>query len=77
MNTDFYWRFVNTLMLNLATIAAVVVAVVSFTYRGIREWYTNGGKDMMVSNTCKLLQFVNKTAERLYYQIEESETVNV
>jgi len=77
MNTDFYWRFVNTLMFNLATIAAVVMAVVSFTYRGIREWYINGGKQQLINNTCKLLQFVNKTAERLYYKIEESETVTV
>ena len=77
MNTDFYWRFVNTLMFNLATIAAVVMAVVSFTYRGIREWYINGGKQQLTNNTCKLLQFVNKTAERLYYKIEESETVTV
>ena len=77
MNIEFYKSFVNTLMLNLATISAVIVAVVSFTYRGIREWYTNGGKQVMMNNACKVLQFVNKTAERLYYQIEDAETVTI
>jgi len=70
MNTDFYWRFVDTLMFNIATIAAAIVAVVSFTYRSTREWYANGGKEQLGNVTMRVLQFVNTWSELLYYRVE-------
>ncbi|UNH61130.1 hypothetical protein SSZBM1_13 [Synechococcus phage S-SZBM1] len=65
--------FVNTLLLNIATIAAIIVGVVSYAYSGLREWYNNGGKHQIINNSCKVLQFVNKTAEGIYYKLEDAE----
>jgi len=47
----FYWKFVDTLVKNLATIAAVVVAVIQFLIRAYNE---NDGAS-------KVRKFVNQT----------------
>ena len=52
-------------MLTLATVLAIIVGVVSYAYRAARVWYTNGGKEVIVANTIKVLQFVIQTAESL------------
>jgi len=74
MNSTFYWRFVDTLVFNIATIAAIVVGIVSFTYRNTREWYADGGKQVMINNACKFMAFVNRTAEKIYYTLEDADT---
>ena len=53
------------MMLTLATVLAIIVGVVSYAYRAVRVWYTNGGKEVIVANTIKVLQFVIQTAESL------------
>ena len=77
MTDTFAKTFVNTLMFNIATIVAIVVAVVRYTYRAARVWYNEGGKQVMINNACKLLAFVNKTAEKAYYTLEDAEIVTV
>lgn len=73
MNTEFFKSFVNTLVLNIATIVAIVVAVVSYTYRAARVWYAEGGKQVLINNACKVMAFVNRTAEGIYYRLEDAE----
>lgn len=77
MTDTFAKTFVNTLMFNIATIVAIVVAVVRYTYRAARVWYNEGGKQVMINNACKLLAFVNKTAEKAYYTLEDAEIATV
>lgn len=77
MNTEFFKSFVNTLLINIATIAAIVAGVVSYTYRAARVWYANGGKQVMINNACKFMAFVNKTAEQAYYRLEDAEIATV
>ena len=77
MTDTFLKSFVNTLVINIATIVAVVVAVVTFAYTAAANWYTNGGKQVIINNACKVLAFVNKLSERVYYTLEDAETVNV
>jgi len=73
MNTDFYWRFINTLMINIATIAAIVVGVVSFTYRSTLEWYNNGGREFLMTAAANVALMFNKLTERVYYTLEDAE----
>lgn len=47
----FYWTFIDTLILNVATIAAIVVAFVQFAVRSFKE---NGGPE----KTRKVMQTV-------------------
>ena len=74
MNTEFVKSFVNTLLFNIATIVAIVVAVVSYTYRAASDWYNNGGRTVLINNACKVMAFVNKTAEGIYYRLEDADT---
>lgn len=46
MNTEFFKSFTNTLLFNLATIAAVIVGLVSYAYRAFRVWYAENGEDV-------------------------------
>lgn len=73
MTDTFTKAFVNTLLINIATIVAVIVAVVSYTYRAARVWYNEGGREFLITNACKVMMFVNKTAERVYYTLEDAE----
>lgn len=77
MTDTFTKTFVNTLMFNIATIVAVIVAVVSYTYRAARVWYTQGGREFLITNACKVMMFVNKTAERVYYTLEDADTATI
>lgn len=74
MNTDFFKSFANTLVLNIATIVAVIVGVVSYTYRATRVWYNEGGREFLITNACKFMAFVNRIAEQAYYRLEDAET---
>lgn len=73
MNNIFVKSFVNTLLFNIATIVAVVVAVVSFTYRSARVWYTEGGKEFMMSTFANLMLKFNKLSEKVYYTLEDAQ----
>ena len=77
MNNDFFKSFVNTLVFNLATIAAVVVGLVSYAYRAARVWYTNGGREFLMTAAAKFAAGVNKLSERVYYTLEDAEAVTV
>lgn len=77
MNTEFFKSFVNTLLFNVATIVAIVVAVVSFTYRAARVWYNEGGREFLINTAAKFAAGVNKLSERVYYTLEDAETVTV
>ena len=46
MNDTFYKSFLNTLVFNIATIAAVIVGVVSYAYRAFKVWYAENGEDL-------------------------------
>ena len=73
MNNEFLKSFVNTLAMNIATIVAIVVGVVMYTVRAYRVWYANGGKQDLINIACKVMAFVNKISERVYYTLEDAE----
>lgn len=73
MSDTFMKSFVNTLLFNLATIAAVIVGVVSYTYRAIRVWYANGGREFMMTAAANFAAGVHKLSERVYYILEDAE----
>jgi uncharacterized membrane protein SirB2 len=52
----FYWAFIDTLILNVATIAAIVVAVCQFL---IRAWNENNGNEKVRKVMQTVLQFVD------------------
>jgi hypothetical protein len=56
MNTDFYKSFLNTLLFNLATIAAIVVGIVSYAYRAARVWYAENGEDLRYNVSFQLAE---------------------
>jgi len=70
--TDNYFDLVHILMIKVATVAAFVVAVVTFAFKGARQWYTNGGQESIALFTMKVLQFINSLSESLYYSVEET-----
>jgi hypothetical protein len=49
--------FVNTLMINLATIAAIVVGIVSYAYRAFKVWYAENGEDLRYDVSFQLAEF--------------------
>jgi len=71
--TQTYWRFVNTLLFNIATIAAVIVAVVSYANRAIQDWYANGGKEFMMNLATNFVAGVHKLSEKIYFKLEDAE----
>ena len=73
MTDTFFKTFVNTLVFNSATIVAIVVAVVSYTYRAARVWYANGGKEFMINTAANLAAGVNKLSEKIYYTLEDAD----
>jgi hypothetical protein len=56
----FYWKFVDTLVRNIATIAAVVVGVSQFFIRSFNE---NNGSEKVRSATLQFLKFVDMLIE--------------
>lgn len=73
MNTDFFKSFLNTLLFNVATIAAIVVGIVSYTYRGARVWYNEGGREFLINAAANFAAGVHKVSERVYYTLEDAE----
>ena len=56
----FYWTFVDTLVKNVATIAAIVVGVVQFFIRSFNE---NNGREKVRIATLQFLKFVDTLIE--------------
>lgn len=69
----FFKTFLHTLLFNIATIAAIVVGVVSYTYRAARVWYANGGREFLMSAAANAAAKVNKLSEKIYYNLEDAE----
>ena len=73
MNTDFFKSFLNTLLFNVATIVAVIVGVVSYTYKAARVWYNNGGREFLMTAAANVALMFNKLSEKIYYNLEDAE----
>jgi hypothetical protein len=65
--------FVNTLLFNIATIVAVVVAVVSYAYRALAQWYFTGGREQLIAAASKVTYVMNKLTEKAYYTLEDAQ----
>jgi heme/copper-type cytochrome/quinol oxidase subunit 2 len=59
---SFYWSFVNTLILNVATIAAIVVGIVQFLVCAYKD---NNGAQKTRKVIQTVLQFVDKIVSQL------------
>ena len=57
----FYWTFIDTLIHNVATIAAIVVAVCQFL---IRAWNENNGNEKVRKVMQTLLAFVDTLVQK-------------
>lgn len=73
MNTDFFKPFLNTLLFNVATIVAIVVGVVSYTYRAARVWYNEGGREFLINAAANFAAGVYKVSEKIYFKLEDAE----
>lgn len=69
---DNYFDSVHSLMLNVAAILGFWVGVVTFFWKGWREWYTNGGQESIALFTMTVLRWINSVSESLYYSVEET-----
>ena len=56
----FYWTFIDTLILNIATIAAIVVAIVQFAVRAYKD---NNGAEKVRKVMQTVLAFVDTIVE--------------
>jgi len=63
----FYWTFIDTLIYNLATIAAIVVGVCQFL---IRSFVNNNGADKTRKVMQTVLRFVDTIVEKLQALID-------
>ncbi len=67
-------KFTQTLLFNVATIAAIVVGIVQFTVRAYNE---NNGNEKVRKVMQTVLMFINTNVERLMVQVTEPVTVPV
>jgi membrane-associated PAP2 superfamily phosphatase len=70
----FYWSFIETLIHNVATIAAIVVGIVQFLVRAYKE---NGGSEKTRKVIQTVLTFINTNTERLIVQLTEQDPAPV
>jgi len=66
----FYWTFIETLIYNVATIAAIVVGVSQFLIRAFND---NNGADKTRKVMQTVLRFVDTLIERSKVYLAESE----
>ena len=59
---SFYWSFINTLILNVATIAAIAVGIVQFAVRAYKD---NNGTEKTRKVIQTVLQFVDTIVGKL------------
>ena len=57
MTSTFYKSFLNTFLFNLATVAAIVVGVVSYAYYAVRLWYAENGEQLRTNVSFQLAEF--------------------
>jgi len=58
MQTNTFMKsFIHTLMFNIATIAAIVVGVVSYAYRAAKVWYADNGEELRWNVSFQLSEF--------------------
>lgn len=62
----FFWTFIDTLILNVATIAAIVVGIVQFAVRAYDE---NNGSEKTRKVAQTVLKFVDNIVGDLQYQL--------
>ena len=60
---DFASKFTQTLLFNLATIAAIVVAIVQFA---IRAWNENNGNEKTRKVIIQVLHWINTLTGKIY-----------
>lgn len=65
--------FINTLIFNIATIVAIVVGIVNYTYRAARVWYANGGREFLITTAANFTAGVHKLSEKIYFTLEDAE----
>ena len=70
----FYWTFIDTLILNVATIAAIVVGVCQFL---IRAWNENNGTQKTRKVIQTVLAFIDTLIEHSKVYLAEPPTVPV
>ena len=68
----FYWTFIETLIINVATIAAIVVGVVQYAVNAFNE---NEGKEKVRKVTQTVLRFVDKIITTLQENIDTDRPV--
>jgi hypothetical protein len=66
----FYWKFVDTLAYNVATIAAIVVGVVQFFIRAFNE---NNGAEKVRNFALQSLKFIDNLIELGQSKLEVQE----
>lgn len=71
---SFYWTFIDTLIINVATIAAIIVGIVQFAVRSFKE---NNGPEKTRKVMQTVLVFINTLTDRLMVQVTEPVTVPV
>lgn len=60
---DFALKFTQTLVFNIATIAAIVVAIVQFA---IRAWNENNGNEKIRKVIIQVLHWINTLTGKIY-----------
>lgn len=68
----FYWKFVDTLVHNIATISAIVVGVIQFLIRSFNE---NNGSEKVRVATLQVLKFVDTLIEFGKAQLSPADVV--
>ena len=71
---SFYWSFVDTLIYNVATIAAIVVAMIQFTIRAYNE---NNGNEKVRKVMQTVLHFIDTMVQHGKAYFADSEPVTV
>jgi len=64
---EYYQKFYNTLVLNVATICAIVVAVVTFSINAFNE---NNGAEKVRNFTLTVLKLINKIIAQITQKID-------
>lgn len=60
---------IQQILYTIATILGVIVGVTVWVTNRVRQWYTNGGKQQLLSVTQRVLLFISSTTERAYYGV--------
>ncbi len=68
----FYWKFVDTLVHNIATISAIVVGVIQFLIRAFNE---NNGSEKVRVAMLQVLKFVDTLIEFGKTQLSPADVV--